>query len=160
MPIVVIVFVVEKCVRARGIVFVVQGTTFSSSHLSLAAWLVRHPISGICDCPHENGFCWFVWCLCSPPKTFRSLRFSHAQGLENYPTAGIWLARSNGSLPYGGLILPCSIVVLTSTEVLPTDSANCKVHFWEVLYCWTNEPKPNGPDTINLVEKTGSRTGP
>ena len=35
----------------------------------------------------------------------------------------------------------------------------CRVHFWEVLYCQANEPKPNEPDTINLVEKMGSRTG-
>ena len=134
MPIVVIVFVVEKCVRARGIVFVVQDAAFSLSHLFLAAWLVCHPVSGICDCPHGNGFCWFKWCLCSPPESFRSLYSGHAQGLGNYPAAGIWPARANGSLPYGGLILPCSIVVLTSTQVLPTDGANCRVHFWEVPY--------------------------
>ena len=146
--------------RLGGIVFVVQGATFSSSCLSLAAWLVRHLVSRICDYPHEHGFCWFVWCLHSPPETFCSLRSSHAQGLGNYPAAGIWLARADGSLPYEGLILPCSIVVLTSTQVLPTDGANYRVHFWEVLYCWTNEPKPNGLDTINLVEKMDSRTGP
>ena len=57
MPIVVIVFVIEKCVWARGIFFVEQGATFSSSHLFLIAWLVRHPVFGIRDCPHENGFC-------------------------------------------------------------------------------------------------------
>ena len=34
-----------------------------------------------------------------------------------------------------GLILPCLIIVLTSTQVLPTDGVNCRVHFWEVLYC-------------------------
>ena len=109
-----------------GIVFVVQGAAFSSSHLSLTAWLVRHPVSGICDCPHGNGFCWFVWCLRSLPETFRSLRSSHAQGLGNYPAAGIWLAQADGSLPCGDLIPPCSIVVLTSTQVLLTDSANCR----------------------------------
>ena len=46
MPIVVIVFVVKKCVRARGIVFVVQGAAFSSSHLFLTAWLVVIPSLG------------------------------------------------------------------------------------------------------------------
>ena len=135
MPIVVIVFVVEKCVRAGGIVFVVQGTTFSLSHLFLTVWFIRHSAFGIRDCPHGNGFCWFEWCLCSPPETFRSLHSSHAQGLGNYPAAGIWLARADGNLPYRGLILPCSIVVLTSTQVLPTNGANCSVHFWEVFYC-------------------------
>ena len=119
----------------EGIVFVVQCVAFSSSHLFLAAWLDRHPVSGIRDCPHGNGFYWFEWCLCSPPETFRSIHSSHAQGLGNYPAAGIWPAWADGSLPYGGLILSCSIIVLTSTQVLPTDGANCRVHFWEVLYC-------------------------
>ena len=117
-----------------GIVFVVQVAAFSSSHLFLATWLVRHPVSGIHDCPHGNGFCWFEWCLRSPPETFRSLCFGYAQGLGNYPAVGIWPAQADGSLPYGGLILPCLIVVLTSTQVLPTDGANCRVHFWEVPY--------------------------
>ena len=95
--------------RLGEIVFVVQGAAFSLSHLSLAAWLVRHPVSGI------YGFCWFVWCLRSLPETFRSLHSDHAQGLRNYPAVGIWLAQADGSLPYGGLIPPSSIVILTST---------------------------------------------
>ena len=136
MPIVVIVFVVEKCVRVRGIVFIVQGPAFYSGHLFLTAWLVHYPVFGIRGYPHGNGFCWFKWCLRSPPETFRSLCFDHAQCLGNYPAAVIWPSRADGSLPYGGLILPYSIVVLTSTQVLPTDGANCMVHFWEVLYCW------------------------
>ena len=129
-------FVIEKCVWLRGIVFVVQGSTFSSSHLFLAAWLIHHPVFRIRGYPHRNGFCWFEWCLSSPPETFRSLHSGHAQGLGNYSAARIWPARVDGSLPYGGLILPYSIVVLTSTQVLPTDGTNCRVHFWEVLYCW------------------------
>ena len=135
MPIVVIVFVVEKCVRARGIVFFVQDAAFSSSHLFLVAWLVHYPVFGIRGCPHRNGFCWFEWCLRSPPETFRSLRSGHVQGLGNYPAAGIWPTRADGSLPYGVLILPCLIVVLTGTQVFPTNNANCRVRFWEVLYC-------------------------
>ena len=123
LPVVVVIFVIEGCVSARGgIVLVVQSTAFSSSHLSLAAWLVRRPVSGTCDYPRGCGFCWFAWCPRSPPETFRFLRFGHAQGLGNYPTAGIWLAQAGG-----GLILPCSIIVLTSTRVLPTDGANCRV---------------------------------
>ena len=59
MPIVIIVFVVEKCVRVRGTAFVVQGAAFSSSHLFLAAWLVHYLIFGIRGCPHGNGFYWF-----------------------------------------------------------------------------------------------------
>ena len=119
-----------------GIVFVVQGAAFSSSYLFLTAWLIHYPVFGIRGYPHGNGFYWFEWCLHSPPETFCSLRSDHAQSLRNYLATGIWPARADGSLPYGGLILPCSIVVLTSTQVLPTDGANCKVHFWEVLYCW------------------------
>ena len=135
--VVVIIFVTERCVCARGggIVFVVQSAAFSSSHLSLTAGLVRHPISGTCDYPHGYGFCWFASCLHSLLETFRSLHSGHAQGLGNYPAAGIWLAQADGSVPCGGLIPPCSIVVLTSTQVLPIDCANCRVYFWEVLHC-------------------------
>ena len=121
--------------RLGGIVFVVQGAAFSSGHLSLAAWLVRHPISGICDYPHENGFCWFAWCLRSLPETFRFLHSGHTQGLGNYPAAGIWLAQADGGLLCGGPIPSCLIVVLTSTQVLPTDGTNCRVLIKEVLHC-------------------------
>ena len=129
-----------------------QGAAFPSSYLSLAAWLVRHPISRTCDYPHGYGFCWFVWCLCFLPETFRSLRFGHAQGLGNYPAAGIWLAQADGSLPCGGLISPCSIVVLTSTQVLPT----APIVGFTLGRSFTvdmNEPKLNRPNTINLVKE-------
>ena len=159
MPIVVIIFVIEECVWARGIAFIVQDAVSFSSHLFLAAWLVHYPVFGIRGCPHGNGLCWFEWCLRSPPETFRSLCSSHARGLGNYPAAGIWSARADGSLPYGGLILPYSVVALTSTQVLPTDGANCRVRFGSFFSIGVNEPKPNGPDTINLVEKMGSKTG-
>ena len=119
-----------------GIAFVVQGAVSSSSHLFLTARLIHYPVFGICGYPHRNNFYWFEWCLRSLPETFHSLRSGHAQGLGNYPIARLWLTRADGSLPYGGLILPYSIVVLTSIQVPPTDDANCKVHFWEVLYCW------------------------
>ena len=119
--------------RLGGIVFVVQGAAFSSRHLSLVAWLVRHPISGICDYPHGNGFCLFMWCLRSLPETFHFLHSGHAQGLGNYPTVGIWLAQADRGLLCGGPILPCSIVVLTSIQVLPTNGANCRVQIREVL---------------------------
>ena len=112
-----------------------QGAAFSSGHLSLASWLIRHPISRICDYPHGNGFYWFAWCLRSFPETFRFPYSSHAQGLGNYPVVGIWLAQADGGLLCGGPIPPCSIVVLTSTQVLPTDDANCRVLIREVLHC-------------------------
>ena len=107
-----------------GIVFIVQSAAFSSSHLALAAWLVRHPVSRTCDYPHRYGFRWFAWCLRSLPETFRFLHSGHAQGLGNYPAAGIWLAQDDRGLLCGGPIPPCSIIVLTSTQVLPTDGAN------------------------------------
>ena len=89
--VVVIIFVVERCVCAEGggIVFIVQSAAFSSSHLSLAAWLVRHPVSGTCDYLHGYGFCWFAWCLHSLLETFHFLHSSHAQGLRNYSAIGI-----------------------------------------------------------------------
>ena len=98
----VLIFIVEGCVNAGGIVFVVHSIAFSSSHLSPAAWLVRCPVSGTCDYPHGYGFYWFAWCLSSPPETFRFLCSGHAQGLENYPAAGIWLAQVDGGpAPWG-----------------------------------------------------------
>ena len=107
-----------------GIVFVMQSAAFSSSYLSLTVWLIHHPIFGTCDYPHGYGCCWFAWCLRSLPETFRFLHFGHAQGLGNYPAAGIWLAQADRGLLCGGRIPPCSIIVLTSTQVLPTDGAN------------------------------------
>ena len=41
-----------------------------------------------------------------------------------------WL-RLMGAYSVGGLIPPCLIIVLTSTQVLPTDGANCRVPIWE-----------------------------
>ena len=58
------------------------------------------------------------------------------------------------SFPLGGLALPCLIIVLTSAQVLPTDGANCKVPIWRVSFTVdVSEPKPNRPNTMNLVEK-------
>ena len=132
-----------------GIVFVMQSVAFSSSHLSPAAWLIRRPVSGTCDYPRGCGFCWFAWYPRSPPETFRSPRSYHAQGLGNSPAVRIWLAQADG-----GLIPPCPIIILTSTQVLPTDSANCKVPIWGAYFTVdVSEPNPNRPNTMNLVEK-------
>ena len=114
-----------------GIVFVVQSVAFSSSHLSPAAWLIRRPVFGTCDYPRGCGFCWFAWYSRSPPETFRFPRSCHAQGLGNYPAVGIWLAQADRGLLRGGLIPPCPIIVLTSTQVLPTYGANYRVPIWE-----------------------------
>ena len=143
-----------------GIVFVVQCAAFSSSHLSLAAWLVRHPISRRCDYPHKNGFSWFVWCLCSLPETFRSLHSGHAQGLGNYPVVGIWLAQADGSLLCGGSILPGLIVVLTSTQVLLKDGANCRVQVREVLHYRCERTQTQQAQYNEFGKEMSSRTGP
>ena len=55
----------------------------------------------------------------------------HVQGQENYPVARILRVLSVGDLLGVGflgvdLILPCLTVALTSTQVLPTDGANCR----------------------------------
>ena len=47
----------EACQGYKGIVFIVHGAAFSSSHLFLATWPVHYPVSRIRDCPHESGFC-------------------------------------------------------------------------------------------------------
>ena len=58
------------------------------------------------------------------------------------------------SFPLRGLALPCSIIVLTSIPVLPTNSINCRVLIGGVSFTVdVSEPKPNWPNTMNLVEK-------
>ena len=128
-PVVVIIFIVEGCVGAwgGGTVSVVQSAAFSTSRLSPVAWLVRRPVSGTCGYPRGCDFCWFSWYPRSPPETFPFPRSCHAQGLGNCLAVGIWLAQANGGLLCGGLILPCLTITLTSTQVLPTDGANCRV---------------------------------
>ena len=92
----------EVCLcREGGIVFVVQSAAFSSSHLSLTAGLVRHPISGTCDYPHGYGFCWFASCLHSLPETFYFLHFGHTQGLGNSLLLGSGWLRLMGAYSMG-----------------------------------------------------------
>ena len=74
-----------------------------------------------------------VFMLPSQNLSFSSFR--PWSGLGNYPAVGIWLAQANRSLLCGGSISPCSIVVLTSTQVLLKDGANCRVQVREVLHC-------------------------
>ena len=144
-----------------GIVFVVQSATFSSSHLSPAAWLVHRLVFGTCDYPRGCGFCWFVWYPRSPPETFRSPRCCHAQGLGNSPTIGIWLAQADGGLFCGGLIPPCPIIVLTSTQILPTDGANCRIPIWGVSFTVdVSEHKSKQAQYNEFGREAGLRTGP
>ena len=73
-----------------------------------------------------------VWVVCTLPSRFlHSPDFVHVQGQENYLVAGILQVLSVGDLLDVGflgvdLILPCLIVALTNTQVLPTNSANCR----------------------------------
>ena len=143
-----------------GTVFSAQSAAFSSSHLSPAAWLVRRPVFGTCDYPYGCGFCWFAWCPRSPPETFRFPHSSHAQGLGNYPAVGIWLAQADGGLLHGGLIPPCPIIVLTSTQVLPTDGANCRVLIWGVLHYRCERTQTQQAQYNEFGKEAGSRTGP
>ena len=63
------------------------------------------------------------------------------------------------SFPHGGLALPCPIIVLTSTQVLPTDGANYRVPIWGSFTVGVSEPKPNRLNTMNLVEKRAQELG-
>ena len=102
-----------------------------SSHLSPATWLGGCFVSGIRDCPLGSGFCSSGWYAHSPLDSFHSPDFVHVQGQENYPIAGILQVLSFGDLLGMGflgvvLILPCLTVALINTQVLPTNSANCR----------------------------------
>ena len=108
-----------------------RGTVSFSSHLSLTAWLGYCFIFGIRNCPLGSGFCLSGWYAHSPLNSFNSLDFVHVQGQENYPVVGILRVLFVGYLLGMGflgvdLILPCLIVALTNTQVLPTDGTNCR----------------------------------
>ena len=145
-----------------GTVFVVQSATFFSSHLSPAAWLVHHPISGTCGYPRGYGFCWFVWYPRSPLETFHFPRSCHAQGLGNYPAVRIWLAQAYGGLLRGGLIPPCPIIVLTSTQVLSTNGANCRVPIWGggAFHCRCEQNQTQRAQYNEFGREASLRTGP
>ena len=64
------------------------------------------------------------------------------------------------SFPLRGLALPCLIIVLTSTQVLPTDSANCRVLIWGVLRCRCERTQTQQAQYNEFGRETGSRTGP
>ena len=57
------------------------------------------------------------------------------------------------SFPLGGLALPYSIIVLTSTQVLPTDDTNCRVPIWAWIPFTVDvsEPKPNGQRSDRIL---------
>ena len=64
------------------------------------------------------------------------------------------------SFPLGGLALPCPIIVLTSTQVLPIDSAKCRVQIWGVLHCRCERTQTQQAQYNEFGRKAGSRTGP
>ena len=100
-----------------------RGVVSFSSHLSPATWLGCCFISGIRDYPLKSGFCSRGWYSHSPLDSFRSPNFFHVQGLLR-----ILSVRDLLGVGFLGvdLILPCLTVALTSTQVLPTEGANCR----------------------------------
>ena len=142
-----------------GIVFVVQCAAFSSSHLSLTAWLVRHPISRICDYPHKNGFSWFVWCLCSLPKTFRSLHSSHAQGWEITLLLGSGWLRLIGACSVGARSHHVRLLFSLAHKFFSKTAPIVGSKLGRSFTVDVNEPKPNRPNTMNLVKKWAQELG-
>ena len=67
-----------------------------------------------------------------------------------------WLS----SFLLGGLALPCPTIVLTSTQVLPTDGANCRVPIWGVLHCRCEQTQTQQAQYNEFGREAGSRTGP
>ena len=111
-----------------------------------AVFLHRGPTGAACEVHDSSGPWWG-----RGPRTWRqtpvelgtSWQFSIC-GLIGWPS----------SFPLRGLALPCSIIILTSTQVLTTDGANCRVPIWGVSFTVdVSKPKPNRPNTMNLVEK-------
>ena len=65
------------------------------------------------------------------------------------------------SFPLGGLALPCSIIVLTSTQVLPTDGANCRVPIWGgAFHCRCERTQIQWAQYNEFGREAGLRTGP
>ena len=109
--------------------------------------------SGTCGYLRGCDFCWIAWYPRSLLETFPFPRSCHAQGLGSCPAVGIWLAQADGGLLRGALMPPCPTIALTSTQVLPTDGANCRVPIWGAPFTVdVSKPKPNSPNTMNLVE--------
>ena len=65
------------------------------------------------------------------------------------------------SFPLGGLVLPCSVVVLTSTPVLPTDGANCRVPILgDTFHCRCEWTQTQQAQYNEFGREAGLRTGP
>ena len=64
------------------------------------------------------------------------------------------------SFPLGGLALPCSVIVLTSTQVLPTDGANCRVPILGgVSHCRCERAQTQQAQYNEFGREAGLRTG-
>ena len=108
-----------------------HGAISFSSYLSPTAWFGCCFVSEICNCPLRNGFYSSGWYSHSPLDSFHSPGFVHVQGQENYLFAGIlrvmFVEDPLGvGFPDVDLILPYLAATLANTQVLPTDSTNCK----------------------------------
>ena len=119
----------------------------SSSHQSLVAWLYHHFARGIHDLSFKNRFhlCgWYVHCLLD-----RSPDLLYVQGRGNHPVDEHLRTPPDVDLLDVDLILPYCPLYFTNKQVLPTDSANCRV-----IICNPN-PKgmrswPGEPSIMNL----------
>ena len=159
-PVIIIIFIVERCVCAEGGLSSLckAQPSLQVIYLSLQGSFII-PVSGTYDYPQGYVFCWFMSCLHSLPETFHFLHSGHAQGLGSYPAAGIQLAQADGGLLCGGPIPPCSIIILTSTRVLPTDNANYRVLIWGVLHCRCERTQTQQAQYNEFGKEMDSRTG-
>ena len=130
MPIVIIIFIIVRHVKARMRLPLLCMAQLSLQvvYLSLHVLFIILPLGYVTA--HTRMASASLSGVYAPLSKPSILFISIAQGLGSYPIAAIWPTRADGGLLYRGLILPCSIVLLTSTQVLPTDGVNYRVHFW------------------------------
>ena len=103
--------------------------TFFSGLLSLVAWPDDCFAFGIHDYPFGYGFDWSGQYVRFPHDSFHCLDLF--PGWKDYFAVETQLVPSiegqlGGDSPGVDLILPCLTVVLTNTQVLPTDDTNCR----------------------------------
>ena len=150
LPVVVVIFIVEGCVNAGG---------------GLSSLCKAQPFLQVVYLPLDGSFVvpFLGHVATHAGVTSAGLRGIHAPlpkpSLFLVPAMlKVWeiaLLLGSGWLKLmGGLIPPCPTIAFTSTQVLPTDGANCRVPIWRTPFTVdVSKPKPNRPNTMNLVEK-------
>ena len=118
-----------------------------SGRLSLATWPDGCFAFGICDYLLGSGFGSSEQYVHFPFGSFHCPDL--AQGQEDYSAAEAqWVLSAEDRLGVDflgvDLILPCLTIVLTNTQVLPTDGANCRDYIWspspDFMESWSKEP--------------------